>query len=232
MTRSPVRIRVAAPENPATVAAAGFFVYQRPRKNHDAGQGSPVRCRFAYVRFQPPKPMHGVRPSPFGGGLRFPYRGKSICESLPKKSVRTPLTGVASGPVSRVLLSTAIYLDAPLPVRSSHLHGTAGPAICPSAVLLRIEFTAPHCLQPASELLPHFSTLTRSLGRFVSVALVRGSPLAGVTRYPCPVEPGLSSRTAFRLVPAAVRPARPTILHILPHRVKSGNDLFSCNRHE
>ena len=101
-----------------------------------------------------------------------------------------------------------------------------------STVLHRIEFTAPHCLQPASELLPHFSTLTRSLGRFVSVALVRGSPLAGVTRYPCPVEPGLSSRTAFRLVPAAVRPARPTILHILPHRVKSGSDLFSCNRHE
>ncbi len=47
-----------------------------------------------------------------------------------------------------------------------------------------------------------------------------------------PVEPGLSSRTAFRLVPAAVRPARPTILHILLHRVKSGSDLFSCNRHE
>lgn len=85
--RSPVRIRVAAPENPATVAVAGFFVYQRPRKNHDAGQGSPVRRRFAYVRFQPPKPMHGVRPPPFGGGLRFPCRGKSICESLPKPSV-------------------------------------------------------------------------------------------------------------------------------------------------
>ena len=41
----------------------------------------------------------------------------------------------------------------------------------------------------------------------ISVALVRGLPLAGVTRYPCPVEPGLSSRTAFRLVPAVVRPA-------------------------
>ena len=85
--RSPVRIRVAAPENPATVAVAGFFVYQRPRKNHDAGQGSPVRRRFAYARFQPPKPMHGVRPPPFGGGLRFPCRGKSICGSLPKPSV-------------------------------------------------------------------------------------------------------------------------------------------------
>ena len=40
---------------------------------------------------------------------------------------------------------TAIYLDALLPVRSSHLLGTAGPALrsvrCPSTVLLRIEFT-------------------------------------------------------------------------------------------
>ena len=105
-----------------------------------------------------------------------------------------------------------------------------GRPIAPIPVLLRIEFTAPHCLQPASELLPHFSTLTRSLGRFVSVALVRGSPLAGVTRYPCPAEPGLSSRTAFRLVPAAVRPTRPTILHILPQYVKRCGDLFSCNR--
>ena len=43
--------------------------------------------------------------------------------------------------------------------------------------------------------------------RYISVALVRGSPLAGVTRYPCPVEPGLSSRTGFRPVPAAVWPA-------------------------
>ena len=39
--------------------------------------------------------------------------------------------------------------------------------------------------------------------RYLSVALVLGSPPAGVTRYPCPVEPGLSSRTGFRLVPAA-----------------------------
>ena len=43
-----------------------------------------------------------------------------------------------------------------------------------SAVLLRIEFTAPAC--------------------------------------PCPVEPGLSSRTGFRLVPAAVRLTRAAIL--------------------
>ena len=34
--------------------------------------------------------------------------------------------------------------------------------------------------------------------RYLSVALFLGSPPAGVTRYPCPMEPGLSSRRAFR----------------------------------
>ena len=33
----------------------------------------------------------------------------------------------------------------------------------------------------------------RGAKRYISVALVLGSPPAGVTRYPCPVEPGLSS---------------------------------------
>ena len=67
----------------------------------------------------------------------------------------------ASKPVSRVLsFKTAIYLDAPLPVRSSRLPGTVGPTICPSTALLRIEFTATGCSQPSGELLPHLSTLT------------------------------------------------------------------------
>ena len=67
----------------------------------------------------------------------------------------------ASKPVSRVLsFKTAIYLDAPLPVRSSRLPGTVGPTICPSTALLRIEFTATDSSQPSGELLPHLSTLT------------------------------------------------------------------------
>ena len=138
---------------------------------------------------------------------------------------------IASKPVSRVLsFKTAIYLDAPLPARSSHLPGTAGPAICPSTVLLRIEFTAMGSLQPSGELLPRLSTLTSSsaqasypslrpkgqssriplrllsprkqtllrgphlgMRRYFSVALFLGSPPADVIRYPCPMEPGLSS---------------------------------------
>ena len=42
--------------------------------------------------------------------------------------------------------------------------------------------------------------------RYLSVALVLGFPPAGVTRYSCPVEPGLSSSAAFRHASAAVRP--------------------------
>ena len=117
----------------------------------------------------------------------------------------------ASKSVSRVLCFAAIYLDPPLPMGSSRLPGTAGPAICPSTALLRIEFTAPFRLRTMGELLPRLSTLTapaKPLRRYISVALVLGSPPAGVTRYPCPMKPGLSSRTDFRPVPAAARLTR------------------------
>ena len=109
---------------------------------------------------------------------------------------------LTSKPVSRVLsFKTAIYLDAPLPTRSSRLPGTVGPTYCPSTALLRIEFTAMDCSQPSGELLPRLSTLTHGhrcdCGRYISVALFLGSPPAGVTRYPCPAEPGLSSQTGL-----------------------------------
>ena len=72
-----------------------------------------------------------------------------------------------------------------------------------------IEFTATDCSQPSGELLPRLSTLTgrRGVRRYISVALVLRSPPAGVTRYPCPAEPGLSSWVAFRRSHAAVQPA-------------------------
>ena len=44
-------------------------------------------------------------------------------------------------PVSRVLFTTAIYLGAMLPLRSSHLSGNSRASLVPIAVLLRIEFT-------------------------------------------------------------------------------------------
>ena len=48
--------------------------------------------------------------------------------------------------------------------------------------------------------------------RYISVALFLKSPSAGVTRYPCPVEPGLSSWTAFRPAHATVCFTRLSIL--------------------
>ena len=110
-----------------------------------------------------------------------------------------PSMSAASKTISRVLYLTVIYLDSLLPDCSSHLLRTAGPAYCPPTVLLRIEFTASDSLQPMGELLPRLSTLTalrrtrRNTQRYLSVALFLKSPSAGVTRYPCPVEPGLSS---------------------------------------
>src|SRR5699024_254320 len=50
-----------------------------------------------------------------------------------------------------------------------------------------------------------FPPLPRRAWRYISVALFLGSPPAGVTRYPCPVEPGLSSYRAFRPRSAAVQ---------------------------
>ena len=52
---------------------------------------------------------------------------------------------------------------------------------------------------------PTSGELTR---RYISVALFLKSPSAGVTRYPCPVEPGLSSWTDFRPVPATIQRTR------------------------
>ena len=92
---------------------------------------------------------------------------------------------------------------------------------CFPTVLLRIEFTATDASTPSGGLLPPpFHPYRTDVRRYISVALFLKSPSAGVTRYPCPVEPGLSSRTAFRLMPAAVWPARAVILTSADRRVK------------
>ncbi len=82
---------------------------------------------------------------------------------------------IASKTVSRVLYLTAIYLDAPLPVRSSHL-GSGRASLCaPIPVLLRIEFTATDSSQPSGALLPHLSTLTSSAQKrcFCAVSILK-----------------------------------------------------------
>ena len=97
----------------------------------------------------------------------------------------------------------------PLPTGSSHLLRAAGPAcVLPFHGVAPDRVYSVH-MSPCDgwALTPPFHPYRVYARRYISVALVRGSPLAGVARYPCPVEPGLSSRTAFRLVPAVVRPA-------------------------
>ena len=69
---------------------------------------------------------------------------------------------------------------------------------------------------------PTFSPLPEgtALRRYISVALVLGLPPAGVTRYPYPVEPGLSSSGTFRLPSAAVQPGRGNIVQQTNPNVK------------
>ena len=86
--------------------------------------------------------------------------------------------------------------------------GQRATSTLPYSVLLRMGFTKPAGLPTAGALLPHLSTLAGGgasrLRRFISVALFLRSLWAGVTRYPCPVEPGLSSSAGFRLAAATV----------------------------
>ena len=123
--------------------------------------------------------------------------------------LRCSLCICASKTVSRVLYLTVIYLDAPLPVRSSHPGsgraslGAQSPCshtgVAPNRVYSDGYFHA-----PSGELLPRLSTLTAKAQpwrRYISVALFLKSPSAGVTRYPCPVEPGLSSRKGLSPLP-------------------------------
>ena len=139
--------------------------------------------------------------------------------------IRHALNGTAvfwcSKPVSRVLsFKTAIYLDAPLLARSSRLLNTTGPVyVCAHGVAPDRVYSDGRFHTPSGELLPRLSTLTappkrsstvasgadplcvapskEGVRRYISVALVLGSPPAGVTRYPCPAEPGLSSQAGL-----------------------------------
>ena len=104
-----------------------------------------------------------------------------------------------------------IYLRVPSPVRSSHL-GSSRAGLCShTGVAPDRVYSDGRFHTPSGELLPRLSTLTRrhrAGRRYISVALFLKSPSAGVTRYPCPVEPGLSSWTGFRPVPATIQRTR------------------------
>ena len=115
-------------------------------------------------------------------------------------------------PVSRVLYIAIIYLWPEVALRLKPSPKTRGPRL-PSTTLLRVGFTRPVCLHTAGELLPRLFILTcaseKAKAVFFSVALSLKSPSPGVTRHPCPMKPGLSSRTCFRIwCPRLPRPVR------------------------
>ena len=115
---------------------------------------------------------------------------------------------IATKPISRVLSWTTIFLVCTLPCSSSHLLETAGPTymflhdVAPNRVYMAAQSPARRCALTA----PFHPYL--QCRRYISVALSLGSPPAAVSRYSCPMEPGLSSGEAFRLSSAAVQLAR------------------------
>ena len=135
-----------------------------------------------------------------------------------------------SRPVSRVLLKTTIYLVPPLPTGSSHLLGTAGQAsVSPYHGVAPDRVYSVH-MSPCDgwALTPPFH-LDRDRSRLtISVALVRGSPLAGVTRYPCPWSPDFPHAQAFALCPRSFGRLTFAILLSFPMQVNN----FSCNKAE
>ena len=104
---------------------------------------------------------------------------------------------------------TAIYLAPQLLAGSSRLLGTVGQTSRPSTALLRdrVYIVKPMLPWAGCALTAPFHPCSADAGRYLSVALVLRFPSAGVTRYPCPVEPGLSSSGSFRFPSAAVQPS-------------------------
>ena len=113
---------------------------------------------------------------------------------------------LASRSVSRVLLSYGHLSRRTVAGTLQPPRERPGKPIAPIPVLLRIEFTAADAFtrRRVSSYLafpPLPADAQAPSRRYISVALFLKSPSAGVTRYPCPAEPGLSSWTGFRLCP-------------------------------
>lgn len=157
---------------------------------------------------------------------------------MQKKTDRScPLRSVvsASKPVSRVLsFKTAIYLDAPLPVRSSRLPGTAGPAyvslhgVAPDRVYSDGLFPAiGRALTSAFPSLPlptktQFSQCPQKGGGGISLLHFSwGRPRRVLPVILALWSPDFPHPRAFRPAGAAVQLACPTILRYLCRIVKS-----------
>ena len=108
-------------------------------------------------------------------------------------------------------------------VKSSHL-SVAGDCSRAQATssgrrgVLRIEFTASACLHVTGELLPRLSTLTGKPAVYFCCTCPRVTP-GGCYPLFLPLEPGLSSRTYFHIVPATAQ--RTTLVIVAPSLLKS-----------
>ena len=113
----------------------------------------------------------------------------------------------ASKPVSRVLsFKTAIYLDVPLPIRSSRLPGTIGPiyvslhGVAPDRVYSNGRFHT-----PLGELLPRLSTLTGQAGGISLLHFSWGRPRRVLPVILALWSPDFPHGRAFRPAHAAVQ---------------------------
>ena len=121
---------------------------------------------------------------------------------------------------------TAIYLDLKLLSGSSRLLEAVGPTcMLLHGVASDRVYSTPLFPRSGWSLTPPFHPYCASAQRYLSVALVLRSPSAGVTRYPCPMKPGLSSPGAFQHPAAAVRPS---CVCILPHFIWNVKHLAKC----
>ena len=76
------------------------------------------------------------------------------------------------------------------------------------------------CHHTSGELLPHLFILTQIYGRLFSVALSLRSPSLAVSQHHCSMEPGLSSRSSLRNLPATIQF---TLFNILLYLLKKVN---------
>ena len=125
---------------------------------------------------------------------------------------------------------TAIYLVVQLLTRSSRLLEAVGPTcMLLHGVASDRVYSTPVFPRSGWSLTPPFHPYSAAAERYLSVALVLRSPSAGVTRYPCPVKPGLSSPAAFPPAAAAVQPGR-TLLYSMES--KKSNVLQNCSEED
>ncbi len=183
---------------PGSVLTAIYLVPSLPAgSSHLLGTAGPASC-----------PTHGVAPDRVYSGPMSPWAGCAL--TAPFHPYR-----VGTSSISFALPQAAKLTHFAVPPFPNGTDVPLGPHFWGSGTS-SISFALPQAAKLTHFAVPLFPRRNLRSGgapimgarRYLSVALVLGSPPAGVTRYPCPAEPGLSSRGAFRPPPAAVRPGR------------------------